>query len=221
MTDINNAAVNTDNNAEVEAPAAADTKKGLVTLKSALEAHNVSELAAVLARMGKDVAAVQKFGLTFNLALKEAKEIKKAEEKAKEKAAEEAAKRREDKKAERIAANEALTAEREAEAAAMLVDLQEKLGDLSLDVLQEMVAAAMAAKYPVSKNQEKAFTFNRVEVKIGDEIVLMGFSGNMPNKLKDAVAASGLERDDFILANAVDVEKAKEVQALGNGAKAE
>lgn len=199
-----------------------ETKKTLVTLKSSLEAHNIDQLAVVLANMAGDKAALQKFALTFSLAAKEGQKVLKDRAAELEKAKEEAEKRREERKAAKQAEAQAVLEERKQEAETMLKDIVDKMG-LDLEVAQEMVTSAMAKKYPVQ--EEKSFTFNRTAVIVNGETYQMGVTGNMPQVLKDALntwkaANEGKDRPDFIIAHAVDVEEAKEIIALKNGANA-
>jgi hypothetical protein len=196
-----------------------EVKKSLVTLKSALEAHNIDQLASVLAKMGTDKKSIQKFGLTFSLAVKAAQVLHKDQEAAKEQAKIEAAEKRAEtikqRQASEAAQAKADAAARAVEAENMLNNLVQEMG-LDLAVANEMVSVAMAKKYPEKK--ETSFKFNRVAIDYKGEVYNMPTTGNMPQVWKDRVADEcDNERGAFILKYAVDAEQAAEILEQKNG----
>lgn len=189
--------------------------KSLVTLKSSLESHDISALASVLAKMGGEKAAVQKFGLTFSLAVKEAQNVLKKQEAEKEQNRQAAAEKRQATIEARHAEQETVAQDRRVEAENLLKNLVDEMG-LDLEVAQEMVSSAMAKKYPVKK--DVSFKFNRVSLDYNGESYDMPTSGNMPQVWKDRVQdENDGDRAAFILAYAVDQEAAKEVLEQKNG----
>lgn len=194
--------------------------KNIVTLKSALESHNIESLAEKLADMA-DRDGIKKMGLTFSLAVKRAQDISKERAVLQAKLKEEAAERRRQSLISTVAArNEARTAEmekelqaRKEEAEAMIQNMIETMG-FDLEVAQEMVNVAMQKKY---NDNSKSFTFNRTAVHFNGKTYNMGVTGNMPDVLKEAVANSGLSRADFIREYAIDKDDAERIIVLKNG----
>lgn len=201
---------NTNANIATNAEAAAR-----VTLKSALEAGDVKALAVILAKIGGDKDGVSKLGLTFSLAVKDAKEVLKEQAKAAEESARAAADRREAKKAERLAEVEKRNAEIQTEKENMLKFLMDTVNGMGLD-LEAAEAAANAAitkKYG-DVNKEPKYTFTRIPVVVDGKQYNMPTSGNMVQVLKDAMTKGGYTtHKDFILAHAVDKEAAAEAFA--------
>lgn len=160
-----------------------------VTLKSALLGGNVKELAEVIADLGTDKAGVQKLGLNFSLAVKEAQEVLKARQKVIDDAAAAVQKEKEN-------------------MIAYLVDAVNGLG-MDLESATDAATIAIDKKYGTGKADKKKYTFNRVPVNVNGKVYEMPTSGNMVQVLKDAMAAGGFTtHKDFILAHAVDKEAA-------------
>lgn len=202
MTTINTNA-NTDTNVAVEAAAR-------VTLKSSLESHDVNALGAILAKMGGDKEAVQKFGRTFGAAIQIAKDVIKENERQAALNAEAAAQRREDKKAARLAEIEANNAAIQEEKENMIKFLMDTVNGLGLDLdAAEVAAQAAIDKKHGTGEKAKKYTFNRVAVIVDGKEYMMPTSGNMVQVLKDAMTNGGYAtHKDFILAHAKDAEEA-------------
>ena len=198
--------INTNDNVAVNA---AETVTR-VTLKSALESHEVTALAAIIAKMAGDKEGVQKFGRTFSLAVQEAKDIIKENEKQAALNAEAAVQRREDKKAARLAEIAANDAAIQAEKENMIKFLMDTVNGLGLDMEAATVAAEAAiVKKHGTGEKAKKYTFNRVAVIVDGKEYMMPTSGNMVQVLKDAMTAGGYAtHKDFILAHAKDAEEA-------------
>lgn len=186
------------------------TENARVTLKSALEAGDVKALAVILAKVGNDKDGVSKLGLTFSLAVKEAKEVLKEQAKAAEEAARQAVERREAKKAARLEEEAKRNAEIKAEKENMLKFLMDTVNGMGLD-LEAAEAAAQAAivkKYG-DVNKAPKYKFNRVAVIVDGKEYNMPTSGNMVEVLKNALEASGKSRKEFIIEHAKDKEEAE------------
>lgn len=181
-----------------------------VTLKSALEAGDVTGLGAILAKIGGDKDGVAKLGLTFSLAVTAAKDVLKANAKAAQEAQEAAAKRREDKKAARLAELAANDAAIAAEKENMIKFLTDTVNGLGLDLeAAEVAAQAAIEKKHGTGEKAKKYTFNRVAVIVDGKEYMMPTSGNMVQVLKDAMNAGGYTtHKDFILAHAKDADEA-------------
>lgn len=181
-----------------------------VTLKSALEAGDVTALGAILAKIGGDKDGVAKLGLTFSLAVTAAKDVLKANAKAALEAQEAAAKRREDKKAARLAELAANDAAIAAEKENMIKFLMDTVNGLGLDLeAAEVAAQAAIVKKHGAGEKAKKYTYNRVAVIVDGKEYMMPTSGNMVQVLKDAMAKGGYAtHKDFILAHAKDAEEA-------------
>ena len=181
-----------------------------VTLKSALEAGDVTGLGAILAKIGGDKDGVAKLGLTFSLAVTAAKDVLKANAKAAQEAQEAAAKRREDKKAARLAELAANDAAIAAEKENMIKFLTDTVNGLGLDLeAAEVAAQAAIEKKHGTGEKAKKYTFHRVAVIVDGKEYMMPTSGNMVQVLKDAMNAGGYTtHKDFILAHAKDADEA-------------
>lgn len=181
-----------------------------VTLKSALEAGDVTALGAILAKIGGDKDGVAKLGLTFSLAVTAAKDVLKANAKAALEAQEAAAKRREDKKAARLAELAANDAAIAAEKENMIKFLMDTVNGLGLDLeAAEVAAQAAIVKKHGAGEKAKKYTYNRVAVIVDGKEYMMPTSGNMVQVLKDAMSKGGYAtHKDFILAHAKDAEEA-------------
>jgi|AGFS01.1.fsa_nt_gi hypothetical protein len=201
MTTINTNANTATNNAEAASR---------VTLKSALEAGDHKALAIILAKIGGDKDGVSKLGMTFSLAVKDAKEVLKENAKAAAQAAEEAAQRREAKKADRLAEIAKRDEEIKVEKENMLKFLMDTVNGMGLDLeAAEAAATAAIAKKYGDVNKEPKYTFTRIPVTVDGKQYNMPTSGNMVQVLKDAMTAGGYTtHKDFILAHAVDKEAA-------------
>lgn len=172
-------------NTAVETTAVTATR---VTFKSALLAGDVKGLASILADLGTDKAGVQKLGLTFSLAVKDAQEVLKARQKAIDDAAANIQKEKEN-------------------MVKFLMDTVDGLG-MDLDTAQVAADAAIAKKYNTVSDKKK-HTFPRVAVNVNGKVYEMQTSGNVIQVLKDAMKATGLTtHKEFILAHAVDKEAA-------------
>lgn len=183
-----------------------------VTLKSALESHDVNALGAILAKMGGDKEAVQKFGRTFSSAIQIAKDVIKENERQAALNAEAAAQRREDKKAARLAEIEANNAAIQEEKENMIKFLMDTVNGLGLDLeAAEVAAQAAIEKKHGTGEKAKKYTFNRVAVIVDGKEYMMPTSGNMVQVLKDAMTKGGYAtHKDFILAHAKDINEANE-----------
>lgn len=181
-----------------------------VTLKSALEAGDVTGLGAILAKIGGDKDGVAKLGLTFSLAVTAAKDVLKEQAKEAAQAAEDAAKRREEKKAARLAEIAKRDEEIKAEKENMLKFLTDTVNGLGLDLEAAEVAAQAAIDKKYGAEKTKKYTFNRVAVVVDGKEYDMPTSGNMIQVLKDAMSKGGYTtHKDFILAHAKDIAAAK------------
>lgn len=183
-----------------------------VTLKSALESHDVNALAAIIAKMGGNKEAVQKFGRTFSVAVQEAKEILKENERQAALNAEKAVERREAKKAARLAEIEANNVAIQEEKENMIKFLMDTVNGLGLDLdAAEVAAQAAIEKKHGTGEKAKKYTFNRIAVVVDGKEYMMPTSGNMVQVLKDAMNAGGYTtHKDFILAHAKDINEANE-----------
>lgn len=160
-----------------------------VTFKSALLAGDVKGLAAILADLGTDKAGVQKLGLTFSLAVKDAQEVLKARQKELDEQAANIQKEKEN----------------------MITFLTDTINGMGMDLEAAEYSAQVAIdkKYNIAPAAKKKFTFNRVAVNVGGKVYEMQTSGNVIQVLKDAMKATGLTtHKEFILAHAVDKEAA-------------
>ena len=181
-----------------------------VTLKSALEAGDVTSLGAILAKIGGDKDGVAKLGLTFSLAVTAAKDVLKVNAKAALEAQKAAAERRENKKAARLAELAANDAAIAAEKENMIKFLMDTVNGLGLDLeAAEVAAQAAIEKKHGAGEKAKKYTFNRVAVIVDGKEYMMPTSGNMVQVLKDAMSKGGYAtHKDFILAHAKDAEEA-------------
>lgn len=179
------------------------------TLKTTLVAGDVKALAVIIAKTAGDKDAISKMGLTFSLAVKEAKEVLKQQEQQAKIDAETAATRRAEKaaakQANKQAEIDALNKERNEEKERMLKFLTETLG-LDLEAAEAAAQSAIDKKFG---KVTKKYTFTRIPVIVDGKEYNMPTSGNMVQALKDAMTAGGYTtHKDFILAHAVDKEAA-------------
>lgn len=183
------------------------------TLKTTLVAGDIKALAVFIAKLGGDKDGVAKLGLTFSLAVKEAKEVLKTQEQQAKIDAENAAARRAEKAAAKQSTKQAeiaaLNKERNEEKERMLKFLTDKVDGLGLD-LEAAEAAAQSAIDKKYGKVTKKYTFNRVPVVVDGKEYDMPTSGNMVQALKDAMARGGYTtHKGFILDHAKDKEAAK------------
>lgn len=181
-----------------------------VTLKSTLEAGDVKALAVILAKIGGDKDGVAKLGLTFSLAIKDAKEVLKDLAKQAEENKAAAIERRTLKRAKADEAAEQRQAKIQKEKETMLTFLMDKVNGLGLDIEAAEAAAQSAIEKKHGVSKAKKYTFTRVAVVVDGKEYDMPTSGNMVQVLKDAMAKGGFTtHKEFILAHAKDKEAAQ------------
>lgn len=189
----NAAAANINDNGTDNNAAAAAAKQTRVTLISALLSKDVDGVAGVLLKQGRTIDEIKSFADTLKKAVPSFKTLLEAQEAQRKE--EEKAKEEERKKAEEAQAlADSLRDEAKKKAIADMVATLEAKGvspDMALQVAQQTLGGGSATRGSTAPKQRVKCVYNGKEY-------MVAVTGNNKDATKQAIADSGLLREEFI-----------------------